>query len=716
MSDTARNEYRYGDQLPDLQQPASGEVPINPYSLLQAVNDASEIAHTAWLIFLGVVAYLGVAVAGITHRDLLLGTPVPLPILQVDIGLTRFFLFAPIILVFLHFGLLVQHAMLARKTLEFHAALRQLEPTDLRTHPLRLELHSYYFSQALAGPTRSPFLAMFLHGMTWLSIVVLPVLVIVYIQVMFLPYHDEWITWAHRVAVVADVIVLLLIGVFLTRRDTEFYRAFFRVARHQPVNFVFTATLLTAMLLFSFFVATVPDEALDRFAGRLTSFRVEKTVAASGDLEKRLVFGLTAALFESGPGGLLQRNLIVSDVDLVSNKEDQDGNSEVSISLRDRDLRYAVLDRSDLHRADLTGAKLMRASLHGTDLREARISCPDVGLVIVNAIERDDVCARLTDVNLQDANLEGADLRFARLTGANLAGAKLQGADMGDVDLVGADLSGANLNRARLLRGSLIETNLLGASLQGADLAGAKLHGADFTSANLEGAQLTFVLAIATKFDSARLDGANLTGAKLFGTDLANASLKGADFGTAVVWSSTPTVSSEIELADFSRLKLREPSDGEIEAFTKLAAGVTAKSVRARIGAKVARLSDQDANRNWEGSAELRTWQDQQRSAATSDATSYRSQLSRFLVKLSCRAKFADGAVAFGIARRAATKDFKGEVADLFTGLTGSGCPASGQLSDELKMRLRVGAESSALAASAVPEPVAVDPAETPQP
>jgi len=61
------------------------ETPVNPYSLLEAVNRSSDTAHMGWLIFLAIMAYLLTAVAGVTHRDLLLATPVQLPILGVQI-------------------------------------------------------------------------------------------------------------------------------------------------------------------------------------------------------------------------------------------------------------------------------------------------------------------------------------------------------------------------------------------------------------------------------------------------------------------------------------------------------------------------------------------------------------------------------------------------------------------------------------------------------
>ena len=104
-----------------------GEAPVNPYTLLEAVNDTSDTGHTSWLIFLGIMSYLLIAVAGVTHKDLLLSSDIQLPILQVKIDLLRFFLFAPIALVLFHLGLMVQLALLASKALEFDYAIRMLE-------------------------------------------------------------------------------------------------------------------------------------------------------------------------------------------------------------------------------------------------------------------------------------------------------------------------------------------------------------------------------------------------------------------------------------------------------------------------------------------------------------------------------------------------------------------------------------------------------------
>ena len=52
------------------------ETPVNPYSLLEAVNRSSRAAGLAWLAFLALLAYVAVTLGGITHRDLLLNSAV----------------------------------------------------------------------------------------------------------------------------------------------------------------------------------------------------------------------------------------------------------------------------------------------------------------------------------------------------------------------------------------------------------------------------------------------------------------------------------------------------------------------------------------------------------------------------------------------------------------------------------------------------------------
>ncbi len=689
-----------------LGETGSGEAPVNPYSLLEAVNAASAAARGGWVLFLGLMTYVLIAVAGVSHKDLLLNSKVDLPILQVEIELTRFFLFAPLVLLFVHFGLLVQHVMLARKALEFDKALRPLEPGRKRTHPLRLELHSYYFTQALAGPHRGWLLSGFLHAMIWLTLVVLPVAIMLFTQLVFLPYHDTFTTWAHRLVLVADALILFSMGVFLRRPEASFFGAFWRTARHHPVNFLLTGIMLVGMLLFSFFVATVPGERLDRMTQAFSSVRLTQT-ASAGTIE-RTVFSLTAYFLEGALDGsgarrnLFQRNLIVTDEDLVSDRDDAAG--EVSINLRGRDLRYAILERTDLHRADLTSANLEGASLVGADLRGARLSCTDINAVLTLAKRRELSCTHLRRVNFTRAKLSGANLQLAYLAGAKFENAKLDGADLRYAELQGADFSGADMRGVDLSGGTdLMGANFLGTLLQGADLSGANLQGADFSSAALQGALFSLAEAQGAIFQGAEMDGANLSFARLQGADLDGAVLKGADFSSATVWLTVPPEPGDTTISDMSRLRLKQPPARKLAKLKEAVAGITDPEVRKRVTASLKNLFDDNVSAGWASSADAQKWRDLQQTNAATDPLLHRQQLTEFLVDLSCQVRWSDGFVAKGVIQRALTPGFKGDLRTLAERLQAPACPASKAIPEELFNRLSAEIERRAKAEAGAP-------------
>ena len=95
--------------------------------LLVDVNATSGAARNAWLFFLALLTYFLIALAGVSHKDLLLESAIELPLLQVKIPQRSMFLFGPLILVLVHFGLLLQHVMLARKLRDFHARVTHHE-------------------------------------------------------------------------------------------------------------------------------------------------------------------------------------------------------------------------------------------------------------------------------------------------------------------------------------------------------------------------------------------------------------------------------------------------------------------------------------------------------------------------------------------------------------------------------------------------------------
>lgn len=355
--------------------------------LLNGVNAASEAATTGWLLYVALGAYFIVALAGVTHKDLLLNTPISLPIFGISIRLDRFFLFAPPCFIALHCGVMMQHVILSRKVYAFLDAVKR-EESEMAlqcgkpvVHPMRYELNGHFFTQFLAGPPNSPLIAFFMQTMVWGTLVMLAVIVLVYFQVAFLPFHDVCLIWMHRIYVLADLMIVAALGVFLPSPLSGFWPSFLYAWRIYPTFMFITVSAFALFFAFSWFVATAPDEWLDRKMASLgPSVSVPAHPGAQGGETPRQVFLPTAAIFEGAidpatgeSRSPLQRNLAVMDEDLVADKDMADG--DVSLSLRYRDLRYARLDRSDLHQADLTCANLIGAGLQGTNLTGARLGC-----------------------------------------------------------------------------------------------------------------------------------------------------------------------------------------------------------------------------------------------------------------------------------------------------------------------------------------------------
>ena len=652
------------------------ETPVNPYSLLEAVNRSSDSANAAWLIYIGLMSYLLITVAGITHKDLLLNADIALPILQVKIDLKRFFLFAPILLVLVHVGLIGQLVLLARKTLEFANAVRLLESTDQPTHPLRLELDNFFFVQALAGPERSPVVGLFLNTMSWLTLVAMPVALLAYVQLVFLPYHDATVTWAHRLVLLFDIGFVVLVGVFLLQIETSFLRAFLHTTIYHPLCFLLTAGLLAAVGAGSLFLATIPGEGVDRYARQAAS-NGQGTILGSA-----LPAGAEPIL------GLFRRSLVVTDADLVIDKDVTPG--EPSLNLRGRDLRFARLDRTDLHQSDLTGANLDGASLTGADLRNAWMGCADLG----------DDSRRANCTTARGANLSKARLNEARLAGADLAGARLEEAQLDSAQLAQARLPGAVFTSARLDRADLSGAELAGAnfllaSLQGADLTGAKLPMADFTTASLQGASLALASLEGTTLRDAEMEGASLAMARLVGADLAGAKMQGTDLTRTMVWRTTPPGGENVAFADLAQISIQPPGPPELAAMKASIDRIEDGPLRARLAEGLGPLMDPARNAAWAASPDQQLWQGFVTTTDPAGADGYKSRITDYLSRLMCRSRFASGAVATGVARRAMAPGFKGDMPAIHDRLKAADCPASAVMTRRVMRDLATATEAS---------------------
>jgi hypothetical protein len=445
---------------------------------LDEANAASDPARTAWLAFLLLLTYVVVTLASVSHKDLLLNSPVRLPIINADIPLVGFFQYAPAMLLLVYMSLLVQHVVLARKYRRFTDALAAYELKARTKHVAREWVHSYVFSQILAGPDANRITRLMMQLIVYVTFAVLPIVTLLYFQVKFLPFHEVSITYWHRIAVILGFVMLILLTPIMQHAPpkrkwdiTLGPQAEAWEASGRQVAFVLL--LLPIVVGFSWLIATVPDEWIDRRLGFVAP--ITARIGAEGEAKllnpivRRLVYD---TIPDDGNKGwwrrwlLSYRVLIVEDTDL--------GADNAKIVLRERNFRYALLNRSDFHHADLTWADLRAAQLWKS-LARGRLN--DTQLQGASLKE-----AEFQAAQMSSAAMQGADLRGARLQGADLSYTKLQGADLRGAQLQGADLRGARLQGADLQGAQLQDADLQGAELRAAVLASAEIWLARFPS------------------------------------------------------------------------------------------------------------------------------------------------------------------------------------------------------------------------------------------
>jgi hypothetical protein len=235
-------------------------------ALRTAVVDAAGVGYGLWFSYLFVLLYFAIAAGAVTHRDLLLESPVKLPFLNVELPLKAFFILGPLVFLVVHAYVLLHFLLLAGKVGAFHAELQKQIPGDeeemqLRRQQLRRQLPSNIFVQFLGGPreVREGIVGFLLKSVAWISLVAGPIALLVLFQLQFLPYHDPAITWCQRIAVLLDLVLLWLLWPPIIRGETALLTwadlGRLRVAAWLP------ASLLPLLLVFT--IATFPGEWLE---------------------------------------------------------------------------------------------------------------------------------------------------------------------------------------------------------------------------------------------------------------------------------------------------------------------------------------------------------------------------------------------------------------------------------------------------------------------
>jgi uncharacterized protein YjbI with pentapeptide repeats len=534
----------------------------------KTVDDAASIGGGLWLSYLFVMFYLAVAAGAVTHNDLFLENPVKLPFLNIELPLLAFFSLAPILFVIVHAYALVHLVMLTEKAKRLHRALHDPERNITRSarENLQWQLPSNIFIQFLSGPPdlRESAFGWLLWFIGWITLVIAPILLLLLIQIQFLPFHSTSITWTHRIALALDLVFIwwLWSKILSGKEGNGFSRSWLR-------HFSWAAALAAsaAVVLFAGVVTTFPGEWQEdklpgwRFLPALVEWEKPATERDATGNPRAASFKDWAVnaqrltlhdwLFNEQADFVSRRRFPFSSTLVLPGLNIYDGlkiDDPAKAKWRDtlffsrgRDLNGAIFDFATLPRVDFDSAELRGASFVGAQLQGALLTRTNLqGARLWSA--------KLQDAHLSNAHLSNASFDAAELQGAVLNFAELQGASLKRTHLQGALLQEAQLQAADLSQAELQGAFLLGAQLQGADLDGAKLQGAVLDYAQLQGGALS----------RSQLQGASFVGAQLQGALFEGAALKATDFSRAILWRTDGPLQNP---SDVASVKLSDKPD-----------------------------------------------------------------------------------------------------------------------------------------------------------
>ena len=263
-------------------------VDLAPYRA--SVNEAAARTRGLWLGFILLLGYLVVTVGAVTHKDLFLQSPVTLPVLNIGLPLVGFFSVAPVFFLINHFYLLLQVKRVSSRVRDFNHALERagLPPAEQEHH--RRGLDSFLIAQMLGGTDeeRKGRTSWFLRAVALLTLVVAPLLLILMIQLQFLAYQSEPVTWLHRIVFLIDLALLWV-----------FWPAIRAGEWKHPTRPVLTGIGAYWLAFFACLIATFPGEYAD---GGLNARDWTRNVDSRGWWIKDRIFGgLRVIETEFGP-------------------------------------------------------------------------------------------------------------------------------------------------------------------------------------------------------------------------------------------------------------------------------------------------------------------------------------------------------------------------------------------------------------------------------
>ena len=412
--------------------------------MLTSANDSARHFRGVYTVYLTVMLYAIVVALSINQELIFREGFQQLPLVNINVPVVAFFAVIPWFLLVIHFYLLIQATFLSDKVRLYVSELEKSQ-----WHEEADKARKLLFPLPLAhivSEKGSQFKATWILSLiVFISLIVYPLTVLIGIQIRFLPYQNELITWAHRIVITIDILLLwyFWLRIFFPENKNsgeEKMRKRLNVSRSFAVSLIF-------IVLFIVVFADFPSDNKSYYS--YTSkfhewLNVEwiKRIELDGYtlVEKEPLPEILTAHYMKDENN--NENLITRGSHLwckYAEPLDLSGRN-----FREAQLSSVTLCDANLFGADLSGANLWKAKLYEADLSRAILSEADLSRAI------------LSETTLTNANLVFANFSDADLFRANLSHAKITDADIPNADLSGADFSLAIFSRA-ILRKTNIE-------------------------------------------------------------------------------------------------------------------------------------------------------------------------------------------------------------------------------------------------------------------
>lgn len=560
--------------------------------LVEAVNHGSSLSRGLYVAFLGFTLFLLIIIGTTNDYNLLVQTPITLPLFGADVDLVGFYRYAPWAYFLAHVNLLMTIALLTRRLSTFHSKL-SIQPFETR-ELLRSKLHVFapiqYLSKQQTGVVKF-ILWIIAKGL----LIIMPPVVLLLIQIDSLAMQDHTTVWFQRGALVADVCFSLLLwhqllsGRARPLAEVRLPGGRRPATKRQRANVVTTGVIFSFILVISFLGATIPFSWLER----KTAFIVK-----TDSFPPRFVSTSKQCSLENID---TIKNYPVNCNNPVS-RALFDGIDKKPRAIRKQRKRHQACPIHDLNKTNSTSCsapvkleeqeRLTASSnvdqLFSNNCRYANKwinwlpLCPFKGKRWLSKLSEQVPNQILTSNNLsaeaqneirsgilrhylrsRDTNTKPSksikrtqindglvstevNIKSHLLSGSNVFSKKIVGVQLDNKSLIKANFQRVYLPKANLINSTLIAANFFEAELQGAALVGAKLQGVDFLSAQLQGANLDWGSLQGANLSKAQLQDSSLRKAKLWGANLYNTGLHNADLYGA-----------ELQGADLSRTNLQ---------------------------------------------------------------------------------------------------------------------------------------------------------------